>query len=133
MNDHIAEIDPFRWKVFQVLLLDGENTGTDSGSIRDARKLIITTEQFQAFLDCHKAQPSLVPEDNDAMKDSYLNLDEEMRFLNCKDGWKRPGRSIFDVGVFEALRDSGFDQKTFIDRGGIYDWGRKPQPQVVEW
>jgi len=102
MNDSIAEIAPFRWKVglpsiqdaiapkysglhlkwqqaFQVLLLDGENTGADTGSIRDARNLIITTEQFQAFLERHKAQPSLVPEDNDAMKDSYLNLDEEMR------------------------------------------------------
>ena len=86
------------------------------------------------------------------MKDSYLNLDEEMRyvenlwlvshqdlswtwvrFLNCEDGWKRPGRSILDVGVLEALKDSGFDHKAFIDRGGIYDWGRIPQDPIVEW
>ena len=56
------------------------------------------------------------------------------RFLNCADGWKKPGRSILDVGVFEALRDSGFDHKTFVDRGGIYDWGGKKDPAPnVEW
>jgi radical S-adenosyl methionine domain-containing protein 2 len=103
MNDQIEELAPFRWKVrrplrppdnpyqgtdyvvylvgqvFQVLLLDSENTGAGTGSLRDARKLVITTEQFQAFLARHAAQKCLVPEDNEAMKDSYLNLDEQMR------------------------------------------------------
>ncbi len=27
MNAHIAALAPFRWKVFQVLLIDGENVG----------------------------------------------------------------------------------------------------------
>ena len=66
-------------QVFQVLLLDSENTGAETGSLRDARNLVITTEQFQAFLARHTAQDCLVPEDNEAMKDSYLNLDEQMR------------------------------------------------------
>jgi radical S-adenosyl methionine domain-containing protein 2 len=70
-----------REQVFQVLLLDGENTGVETGSIRDARNLVITDEQFQAFLDRHKHQPSLVPESNEVMKDSYLLLDEEMRHV----------------------------------------------------
>jgi radical S-adenosyl methionine domain-containing protein 2 len=67
-------------QVFQVLLLDSENTGKDTGSLRDARDLVITDEQFQAFLAMHKSQSSLVPENNESMKDSYLNLDEEMRY-----------------------------------------------------
>lgn len=66
-------------KVFQVLLLDSENTGPESGSLRDARNLTITDEQFKSFLARHKEQASLVPEDNEAMRDSYLNLDENMR------------------------------------------------------
>lgn len=66
-------------QVFQVLLLDSENTGAETGSLRDARKLVITKEQFQAFLARHASQKCLVPEDNEAMKDSYLNLDERMR------------------------------------------------------
>lgn len=100
MNSSIEEISPFRWKVwlieipmpraiiyvllkqvFQVLLLDSENTGKDTGSLRDARNLVITDEQFQDFLARHKSQSCLVPESNRSMKDSYLNLDEEMRYV----------------------------------------------------
>jgi radical S-adenosyl methionine domain-containing protein 2 len=134
--------------------LDGENTGKDTGSIRDARELVITNEQFQAFLDRHKDQSSLVPESNEAMKDSYLLLDEEMRyvvifvylrshaecfcgrFLNCCDSSKRPGRSLLNVGVQEALKDAGFDEKAFLERGGIFDWTRDKESEdtkIPEW
>ncbi|KIL00155.1 hypothetical protein PAXRUDRAFT_30006 [Paxillus rubicundulus Ve08.2h10] len=133
MNDQIEELAPFRWKVFQVLLLDSENTGLESNSLRDARNLIITKEQYQAFLDRHAKQASLVPEDNDAMKDSYLLIDERMCFLDCRDGGKKPGRSVLDVGVETALLDSGFDEKTFLDRGGIFDWTRSAKPKTLEW
>ena len=68
-------------QVFQVLLLDSKNTGSGTGSLRDARELVITDEQFRAFVDRHKDQPSLVPESNEVMKDSYLLLDEEMRYV----------------------------------------------------
>jgi hypothetical protein len=67
------------FQVFQVLLLDGENTGRENGSLRDARNLVISDKQFEAFLERHEGQRCLVPEDNKTMKDSYLNLDEEMR------------------------------------------------------
>ena len=63
-----------------MLLLEGENTGPNA--LRDARDLVISHEQFQAFLDRHasqKEQNRLVPEDNEAMEKSYLLLDEEMR------------------------------------------------------
>jgi hypothetical protein len=102
MNEFITQIDPKRWKaslilpfsshrpqirscilaalqVFQVLLLDSENTGAESGSIRDARDLAITSEQFAAFVRRHKDQAALILEDNSCMRDSYLNLDEKMR------------------------------------------------------
>ncbi|KAF8659857.1 hypothetical protein AX16_001741 [Volvariella volvacea WC 439] len=124
MNECIEQLDPFRWKVFQVLLLDGENTGAETGSLRDGRKLVINDAQFQAFIDRHLSQACLVPENNRSMKDSYLNLDEEMRFLNCLDGGKRPGRSLLKVGVQAALQDAGFDEDAFVNRGGIFDWKR---------
>ncbi|KAG9312447.1 hypothetical protein JVU11DRAFT_6831 [Chiua virens] len=133
MNDRIEEIGPVRWKVFQVLLLDSENTGPDTNSLRDARHLTITKEQYQAFLDRHAQQKSLVPEDNDAMKDSYLLIDEKMRFLDCSGGGKKPGRSILEVGVETALLDSGFDEKTFLDRGGIFEWTKEPEQQASDW
>jgi radical S-adenosyl methionine domain-containing protein 2 len=72
------------WQVLQVLLLEGENTGPNA--LRNAEDLVISHEQFQAFLDRHasqKEQNRLVPEDNEAMENSYLLLDEEMRYAIC--------------------------------------------------
>jgi radical S-adenosyl methionine domain-containing protein 2 len=121
MNLHIAELRPDRWKVFQLLLLQGENTG--GRDIRDATSLKVSPQQFQTFVARHAAQPSLVPEDNAAMQNSYLLLDEKMRFLDCSSGGKVPSRgSILEVGVPEALRQAGFDRDMFIQRGGVYDW-----------
>lgn len=78
MTESIRELSPFRWKVrlpfvtlcpyhhtypqvFQVLLLDSENTGCETGSLRDARHLVITSERFNAFVDKHKELDCLVP------------------------------------------------------------------------
>jgi radical S-adenosyl methionine domain-containing protein 2 len=43
------------------------------------------------------------------------------RFLNCSDSSKTPGRSLLNVGVEEALKDAGFDEKAFFDRGGVFE------------
>lgn len=93
-NTKIRSLIDLIWQVFQVLLLDSENTGAETGSLRDARNLIITNEQFKAFLDRHASQKCMVPEDNDAMKDSYLNLDEKMRLTLDT---KRPNRKLIAV------------------------------------
>jgi radical S-adenosyl methionine domain-containing protein 2 len=59
------------------------------------------------------------------------------RFLNCSDSGKKPGRSLLDVGVEEALLDAGFDEKAFFERGGVFDWTRSPnrdgEEAVPEW
>lgn len=130
MNEEVARIAPFRWKVFQVLLLEGENIGPDA--IRDATDLVITDDEFKAFLERHKSQDCLVPEDNNAMENSYLLLDEEMRFLNCTGGKKIPGRSILTAGVQAALDDAGWETETFVARGGIFDWERQ-RPEDLTW
>ena len=48
----------------------------------------------------------------------------QMRFLNCQDGAKNPSNSILDVGVKNALDSSGFDERMFLKRGGIYKWSK---------
>ena len=123
MNAGIIRLQPFRWKCFQVLLLKGENSGV-AGDLRDGRPLAITNEQFRSFIERHRAHRCLVFEDNRLMLNSYLLLDEKMRFLNCRDGGKHPTRSILEVGVSKALANSGFDPATFDERGGVYDWAR---------
>jgi len=137
MNQHIQELAPFRWKVFQVLRLEGENSGNNPTK-RDITPFLIDQEQFARFLDRHRQQECLVPEDNFNMKNSYLILDEYMRFLNCTADSKEPSQSILDVGVQQALKQSGFDRQMFINRGGIYEWTNQLNAcvstiQVPDW
>ncbi|KAI5616796.1 radical S-adenosyl methionine domain-containing protein 2 [Silurus asotus] len=129
MTENIADLNPVRWKVFQCLLIHGENTGEDS--LREAEKFVITDQEFQDFLDRHKSIKCLVPESNQKMKDSYLILDEYMRFLDCRAGRKDPSKSILDVGVEEAIKFSGFDERMFLKRGGKYVWSKADMK--LEW
>ncbi|NXI46972.1 RSAD2 protein, partial [Galbula dea] len=122
MNEQINALNPVRWKVFQCLLIEGENCGEDA--LREAEKFVISDEEFEQFLDRHKDVSCLVPESNQKMRDSYLILDEYMRFLNCRNGRKEPSKSILDVGVEAAIKFSGFDEKMFLKRGGKYVWSK---------
>lgn len=129
MAENIMGLNPMRWKVFQCLLLKGENCG--ESALRDAEPFYISDEEFQAFLDRHQSVTMLVPEGNTKMRDSYLILDEYMRFLNCTEGWKKPSKSILDVGVQAAINDAGFDEAMFLKRGGVYKWTN--EDKKLEW
>ena len=80
MNQQIQDIAPFRWKVFQVLTIEGENHS--EATLRDVRSSLISEEDFKMFCDAHKQNNCFVPESNDVMRNSCLLLDEYMRFLN---------------------------------------------------
>eukprot|EP00050_Salpingoeca_kvevrii_P010148 m.6873 g.6873 ORF g.6873 m.6873 type:complete len:377 (-) comp2671_c0_seq1:37-1167(-) len=122
MIEAVRELQPSRWKVFQCLEIEGENAGEDA--LRQAREFVITEDQFQAFVHRH-AELHPVVEDNDTMRDSYLLLDEQMRFLNSRSGRKVPTKSILEIGVDAALQDSGFDQAKFFGRSGVYDYDKR--------
>ncbi|KAJ8353134.1 hypothetical protein SKAU_G00207010 [Synaphobranchus kaupii] len=122
MREHILELSPVRWKVFQCLVIEGENAGDNA--LREAERFVIGDQQFQDFLDRHSDITCLVPESNQKMRDSYLILDEYMRFLDCREGRKDPSKSILDVGVENAIQFSGFDEKMFLKRGGKYIWSK---------
>ncbi|XP_062325665.1 S-adenosylmethionine-dependent nucleotide dehydratase RSAD2 [Osmerus eperlanus] len=129
MSENITQLDPVRWKVFQCLLIDGENAGENS--LREAERFVISNQHFQDFLDRHSSISCLVPESNQKMRDSYLILDEYMRFLDCTQGRKDPSKSILDVGVETAIQFSGFDEKMFLKRGGKYVWSKADMK--LEW
>ncbi|KAL7272862.1 hypothetical protein RUND412_004309 [Rhizina undulata] len=121
MNPHIAKLSPFRWKCFQVLIVQGENSSAET--LRDASKFVITDEEYQKFCERHQKQKSFVPEPNNLMRTSYLIMDEYLRLLNRgPDGG--PTEPILEIGVQEALKKAGWDEESFIERGGIYDWTR---------
>ncbi|KAL1983479.1 hypothetical protein VTN96DRAFT_10300 [Rasamsonia emersonii] len=123
MNEHIQALQPTRWKVFQVLVVEGEHDSDKT--IRDARRFQITDDEFQQFCDRHSHNKCFVPESNRVMRSSYLILDEYMRFLNK--GVGEPTESILDVGVQRALEHVYWDQNSFYERGGIYDWSKEPE------
>lgn len=123
MREHILALKPDRWKVFQALRLEGENSG--KGAKREVETFLISSEEFQAFVKRHEETGVIVPESNSAMQNSYLILDERMRFLDCTQGSKRPSQSILKVSVHEALSEAGFDADMFVQRKGIYDWSKK--------
>ena len=131
MNAGVARLDPFRWKVFQCLLLEGENAGVDA--LRDAAPFVVSDEQFASFVHRHSALSPVV-EANSEMRSSYVLIDEQMRFLNCADGRKVPTASILDVGVWAAFAEAGFDADAFVRRGGVYDWARErpPAPETYQ-
>jgi len=122
MVANIEKLAPFRWKAFQCLIVAGEND--DETRKRDARKFLVTDEQWRTFCDRHKHLSCYVPEDNSSMASSYLLLDEYMRFMDKGEGMMTTSASILDVGVEKAMQQIVWDKKSFVERGGIYDWGR---------
>ena len=125
MTDFIHHLHPQRWKCFQVLILKEENSG-GANELRDARGLTVSREQFNSFIQRHQGFDNiLVPEPNELMQNSYLLLDEKLRFLNSANGGKVPTESILDVGVEKALGQAGFDHGAFQKRGGVYNWSRE--------
>lgn len=122
MTENIQKLAPFRWKVFQCLIVAGENDSEQRK--RDARSFLVTNEQWQLFCDRHQHLPGYVPEDNSSMASSYLMLDEYMCFLDKGEGPLTKSESILEVGVKPAMSQVVWDRKSFINRGGIYDWTR---------
>ncbi|CAG8443387.1 11452_t:CDS:1 [Ambispora leptoticha] len=124
MNSEISLLRPFRWKCFQVLILENENSGENT--LRDAQEFVISDKEFESFIDRHRSQKCIVPESNKLMKDSYLILDEHLCFLNCTTNKKTPSQSLLEVDVQVALDQAGWDQTAFHGRSGVYEWSKSP-------
>ena len=113
MVENIKKLNPDRWKVFQVLMVKGENEDK-------VTQFQITNEEFKQFVERHKEIKCMVSESNDNMKSSYLILDEKMRFLDKGDGDEICSQSILEVGVEKALESIVYDEKEFKKRKGDY-------------
>ena len=120
MSAYVRRFAPERWKVFQVLALDGQNDG-------DVEELLISDEHFAGFVDRHAglAAEGLGPivEDNDAMLASYVMVDPLGRFIGNSTGEHVYSAPILEVGVAEAMAQVDWSRTKFEQRGGTYDWG----------
>lgn len=123
MSAFVRRARPERWKIFQVLPVDGQNNGK-------VEPLLIDQEKFQLFVARHdflKAHGiTLAPETNEDMTESYAMIDPIGRFFCNSGGRHHYSKPILEVGVDEAFRQVSFDAARFEGRGGLYEWSRAP-------
>jgi radical S-adenosyl methionine domain-containing protein 2 len=120
MRPLIRRLRPARWKVFQVLPVQGQNDGV-------VEPLLITRAEFETYVARHRELDAEgigpVAEDNQALTGTYLMLDALGRFFSNRTGEHVYTESILDVGVWGAVRQVGWDVEGFLARGGLYRWG----------
>ena len=119
MSAFILRVRPERWKVLQVLPVEGQNDGV-------LNRFLIDRDRFQAYVRRHEGVTAcgvtVVPESNDLMTGSYLMVDPAGRFFDNTQGRHTYSDPILDVGVETALRQVTVDAGMFVQRGGLYDW-----------
>jgi radical S-adenosyl methionine domain-containing protein 2 len=119
MSALVMELKPERWKIFEVLPVEGQNDG-------DVDDMLLEEDEFNSWVERHKwvADEGIqfVPESNELMRGSYAMLDALGRFYSNTEGGHTYGPSILDVGVMRAWEENCFLEERFHDRGGIYEW-----------
>jgi radical S-adenosyl methionine domain-containing protein 2 len=119
MSELVRLIRPDRWKAFQVLEIQGENEGK-------VGPLLISADQYAQFVARHQHLAAeglgLVPEDNDAMRGSYVMINPQGQFFTNEHGRYVVSKPILAVGVEQALASVRWRQDKFVARGGLYDW-----------
>ncbi len=119
MRAFIRRLRPARWKVFQVLPVRGQNDDV-------VEPLLVTKQEFEQWVARHRELDTEglgpIAEDNRDLTGTYLMLDALGRFFHNKSGEHVYTDSLLDVGVWEAIRQVGWDIEGFLARKGIYNW-----------
>ena len=118
-TEFITRTHPERWKLLQVLPVDGQNDGR-------VGELTVTPEQFSRYVARNRRVKELgicvVAESNDLMTGSYVMVDPAGRFFDNSSGSHAYSRPILEVGLAAALQDVTADPRKFRLRDGMYDW-----------
>lgn len=119
MSNLIAALQPERWKILQVLPIEGQNDGK-------VEPLLCTPGDFEAFVERHRGVEAkgvkLVPEDNYAIRGTYAMVDPAGRFFDDAAGRHRYSDPILQVGLDQAFGQVAFSMDGFLRRGGDYDF-----------
>ena len=123
MTSVVKEINPTRWKIFQVLKIDGENNTR-------VEALLISESRFDEYVDRHleslsSTQIQVVAENNDAMLGTYAMIDALGRVYTNKDGfYLYSDGTVQEHGFVSCWREvsSGFSHEAFSARGGEWEW-----------
>ena len=127
MSGFIADSGIARWKVLQVMPVEGQN---------DAHidLLAITRAEFDAYVARHvrvsAAGIRVVPEPVTAIRGSYAMIDPQGRFLDSSAGHHTYSTPILNSGVTLAFAQVSFDRAIFESRGGSYDFTGHGAPEL---
>ncbi|MCW7512100.1 viperin family antiviral radical SAM protein [Leptospira levettii] len=117
MSDFVKSLNIHRWKVFQVLRIEGENEMNFSD-------YQISNEEYSFFLKTHSGLPKygvkIIAEDNSLMTNSYLMVNPSGRFYDNNSGRYYESDPILEVGVEKALQQIHFSKENFTQRNGFY-------------
>ena len=119
MSEFIIGARPERWKILQVLPVQGQNS-------QRVDPLVITSRQFEEFVTRHLRVElhgiKVLPEDNDAMTGSYAMVDPAGRFFDAVDprGYTY-SEPILQVGASKAISQIVISREKFLARGGLYE------------
>ncbi len=119
MSGFIADSGIARWKVLQVMAVEGQN---------DAHMdlLSVTRDHFDAYVARHhrvaEAGIRVVPEPVTSIRGSYAMIDPQGRFFDSSAGHHTYSTPILDSGVSLAFAQVSFDRMAFEQRGGSYDF-----------
>jgi len=112
LSDFILSAKPIRWKVLQVLSVDGEN---------DIEKMKISDNEFQDFIVRNsKAKNVMIYEKSEIIRGSYIMIDPMGRFFDNTNDRYTISEPINKVGVEKALEQISFSNQKFIKRKGDY-------------
>ena len=119
LSDFIIEARPERWKVLQVLPVEGQND-------RLVGEHVVSADEFDRYVQINRRVEAygitVVPESNDMMTGSYVMVDPAGRFFDNVAGFHTYSRPIIEAGVDRALKDVSVEPERFLSRNGLYDW-----------
>ena len=115
----IAETCPERWKLLQVLPVNGQNDHA-------VDRYTVSDDEFDQYVQVNRCVEAygirVVPENNNLMTGSYVMIDPAGRFFDNVAGFHTYSKPILEVGVEAALREVTIDPEKFLSRDGLYDW-----------
>lgn len=119
LTDFIVMAHPERWKLLQVLPVEGQNDNV-------VDPYIVSPDEFESYVDKSRWVEvhgiKLVPENNDLMTGSYAMVDPAGRFFDNTSGIHTYSRPIIEVGANVAFDEVSVDERKFLSREGLYDW-----------
>lgn len=119
LTEFVKEIKPERWKIFQVLPIEGQND-------LHINELLISKLEYNKYVQRHKEVKKygieIVPENNDLMTASYLMIDPQGRLYDNVNGKYNYSQSILDIGFSKAREQISLNKSKFLERKGLYEW-----------